>query len=138
MDKCKIYRDEMWQDYLLNRLDNEELTKMQFHLLQCACCRDRVKQMRLMIHDMQDSGERKEKSKFQVRRLYRMVAVITLLLAMSVGGYIWVRTSSDEEPAVIINSSPIYNTIDSVKNEVDSVTVKEKRDTVPYPDDCTK
>lgn len=67
-----------------------------------------------------------------------MVAVITLLLAMSVGGYIWVRTSSGEEPAVIINSSPIYNTIDSVKNEVDSVTVKEKRDTVPYPDDCTK
>lgn len=36
MGKCEIYNDEMWQDYLLNKLSREELEKAQFHLHQCA------------------------------------------------------------------------------------------------------
>ena len=44
----------------------------------------------------------------------------------------WVRTSFDEGSTIIITSPPVYNTIDSVKNAVDSIVVEDKKDSILY------
>lgn len=64
MGKCEIYNDEMWQDYLLNKLSREELEKAQFHLHQCAFCRERLMRMRSMVRDIQNEG--KEEKEYSV------------------------------------------------------------------------
>lgn len=135
MGKCKIYNDKMWQDYLQNRLNRDELANMQFHLHHCAFCREKLKQMRFMVQDMETFSEQKEWIIFRIRGIFRVVAVVTLLLSISIGGYVWLRTFSDKGSTIIITSPPIYNTIDSVKDAIDSVVVKDKKDTILYEDD---
>ena len=129
MGKCKVYNDKMWQDYLQNKLDREELAGVQFHLHHCACCREKLKQMRFMIQDLKTSTGQRGWHTF---RIFRIAAVITLLLSVSIGGYVWVRTSFDEGSTIIITSPPVYNTIDSVKNAVDSIVVEDKKDSILY------
>lgn len=135
MGKCKVYNDKMWQDYLQNKLDREELAGVQFHLHHCVCCRERLKQMRLMIQDMETSTGQREWHTFRIRKVFRMVTVITLLLSVSIGGYVWVRTSFDEGSTIIITSPPVYNTIDSVKNAIDSIAIEDKKDSIHYEAD---
>lgn len=135
MSKCTIYNDKMWQDYLLNKLGRKEITDMQFHLHYCACCRRKLKQMRLMVQDLETSTGRKEEDTFRIRMLFRIVAVITLLLSVSIGGYVWLETSSDEGSTIITTPPPAYNTVDSIKNAKDSMVVEDKKDTILYEAD---
>ena len=87
MGKCKVYNDKMWQDYLQNKLDREELVGVQFHLHHCACCREKLKQMRFMIQDLKTSTGQRGWHTFRIRKIFRIAAVITLLLSVSIGGY---------------------------------------------------
>lgn len=131
MGKCEVYNDKVWQDYLQNRLRRKEMDEMQFHLHHCAFCRERLKQMRSMIRDIQITAGNSKKKISRIQAVLRFVAVVTLILSFSVGGYYFTRHSSGGS-TIVITPAPVHDSIDSVKTTIDSVEVIDKKDTIQY------
>jgi hypothetical protein len=130
MGKCEIYNDEMWQDYLLNKLSREELEKAQFHLHQCAFCWEKLMRMRSMVRDIQNEGK-EEKGIFRMQPVLRITAVIALILMFSAGGYYFMQLSSDGS-TIIVTPPPIHDSLDSAKTATDSLDVVNGKDTILY------
>lgn len=130
MGKCEIYNDEMWQDYLLNKLSWEELEKAQFHLHQCVFCRERLVRMRSMVRDIQDT-DNEDKKIFRIQPMLRITAAIALILTLSVSGYYFVHLSSDGS-TIIVTPPPVHDSFDSAKIATDSLDVVNEKDTVLY------
>lgn len=131
MGKCKVCNDRVWLDYLQNRLSREEVNEMQFHLHHCAFCRERLKQMRSMVRDIQITAENSKKEISRMQAVLHFVAVVTLILTFSVGGYYFAHYSSGGS-TIIITPPPVHDSIDSIKTTIDSVDVIDKKDTIQY------
>ena len=135
MSQCKIYNDRMWLDYLQNRLDPDEMERAQFHLHHCACCRGKVRQMRLLAYDMQELTLEPllevEKKQLKIGRPFRIVAVIALFVSVSIGSYYFMHPSF-EESTIIITPPPEHDSQDSVKKATDSIPVADEKDTIFY------
>lgn len=97
MADCKIYDDKILIAYLQNRMDREEMNRLQFHLLQCDKCRERLENLRnladFMDYEEEEIGvpdiaspEDKERSGNR-GMVFRMAASVALLIGLSLGGY---------------------------------------------------
>lgn len=132
MSGCKTYNDKMWLDYLQNKLDREELERVQFHLQHCADCRETLKRMRLMAQEINRMSDQERKPSFWKRSVFRVAATVGLLLALSAGSYFLYYTSPETEYPVEMNQPYVYHSIDSAKTEPDSVIIIDNEDTLKY------
>lgn len=132
MSGCETYNDKMWLDYLQNKLDREELERVQFHLQNCADCRETLKRMRLMAQGIKMVSNQERKLSFWQLSVFRVAATVGLLLALSVGSYFLYNTSPEIEYPVEVNQPSVYHSIDSLKTEPDSVMIIDKEDTIKY------
>lgn len=132
MSKCEIYSDKVLLDYLQNKQNREEMEKVQFHLNHCVDCREKLERMRCLTKDLQTIDRQEKRESFQLSSLLRIAAMIALLLMVSVGSYLLIHTSVNEDSTIIITQPPEYNSSDSLDRRIDSMKIIDKKDTLLY------
>lgn len=132
MSKCEIYSDKVLLDYLQNKQNREEMEKVQFHLNHCVDCREKLERMRCLTKGLQTIDGQEKRESFQLSSLLRIAAMIALLLMVSVGSYLLIHTSVNEDSTIIITQPPEYNSSDSLDRRIDSMKIIDKKDTLLY------
>lgn len=132
MSKCEIYSDTVLLDYLQNKQSREDMEKVQFHLHHCADCREKLERMRSLTKDIQTIDEQVKRRYLHYPSLLRIAAMIALLLVVSVGGYLFIHSPSNEDSTIIITQPPEYNSSDSLDRRIDSMKIVNKKDTLLY------
>ena len=132
MDKCSEHKDLQLRNCFLNRLSPEEVEDFQFHLFHCKTCQMNLERMRLLAYKKEDdfvSAFDTESLNVKKRRLnfsaiFRVAAVIGLFFVILGGCYYFMYKPSEVEFQLEVNDPPAFHLGDSVKMELDSVTVK--------------
>lgn len=149
MDRCEEYTDRQWLSYLLNRVGKEELARMQYHLLTCAACRERLERIRTLAGFLEDmeledaeklvDTEEKETGRqssfsFKLPRFFgkkegrALVAGICLFLLA--GGYYYASyfTSRPSGPIPVeIREQPVYESVDTLRCAPDSMPDRKEK-----------
>lgn len=145
MERCDKYTDKHLLDYWQDQMEETEQIELQFHLAECVVCREQLRRMRELSGFLEVVPrpspfsfifKRADRSLSMRRKSWRvMTAVSCLLLALGIGFYYWsaverkkLPDSRKEVPAEI-RESPIYHSIDTLRNQPDSLRLlnKEKK-----------
>lgn len=138
MDTCEKYTDGQWLSYLLNRVGEEEMVEMQYHLSTCDACRERIERMRAFAGFLENPGE-KEPSLFSskifrlasplVKKRQWMVAAAMSLFLSAGAYYYWVtfpRQKSQMFP-VEFREQPVYESVDTLRSVPDSLPAQKEK-----------
>lgn len=139
MDSCEEYTDRQWLSYLLNRVREEELVEMQYHLATCEACRERMNRMRALAGFLEGSAEKesgifssvtfRQVSIFVKRRRWAIGAAVCLFLSAG-GYYYWAALPFHKSEIVPVEfrKQPVYESADTLRSFPDSLPVwKEKQ-----------
>lgn len=109
MKTCNRYDEQDLLDYLCDRQDEESLVQMQFHLLRCRVCCEKLK----MLRSLSDDLSKKHKVRSNRHTLLRLAMVAVVVLTFSIFGYYYGTLSDEKEYPVEIKQSPMYSERDS-------------------------
>lgn len=143
MERCDQYADKQLLDYLLDRTGEDEYIAIQFHLAECAVCRERMRRMRRLCSFLEeDTGrsfslhvtKRTGQSLWSWKKSWKVIAAVCCLLIM-IGVGFYYRFEKDrqilpgirKEVPVDIRESPIYHSIDTVRSHPDSLRIPKNK-----------
>ena len=134
MNKCPQYTDQSLLAYLQNQMDREATDRLQFHLTQCAVCRERLDGLRrlsgslteVMTEDITET-ETEPSTSLSPRKNrsgWYAAASILLVIGLGIAGYQIFLTDSGVDPS-INPSDPLKNGGD-FECPIDSCQIHEK------------